>query len=141
MEYIYYFYNFGNHDIADKILEAIERKDFDGFMTYFNSPDNGMEYDLPDEIVVYSENDAEDAGYLDVTDKNNFLKIWVVCGYYDAATPFYSAEWTYNHVFLNDESKDNLQFTYYPSGHMFYVDKEAFDSFRSDAENWYGGTR
>ena len=69
--------------------------------------------------------------------KNPFLKIWVLCGYYDAATPFYSAEYTYRHVFLNDEYKDNLSFTYYPSGHMIYMVKEAFDKFRQDAEVWY----
>lgn len=69
--------------------------------------------------------------------KNPFLKIWVLCGYYDAATPFYSAEWVYNHVFLNEETEKNLSFTYYPSGHMFYVDKEAFAKFRKDAEEWY----
>ena len=25
--------------------------------------------------------------------KNPFLKVWVLCGYYDAATPSYAAEW------------------------------------------------
>ena len=44
-------------------------------MAYFNSPDNGVKYNLPDEIVIDSENDDEDAGYLDVTEKDNFLKI------------------------------------------------------------------
>lgn len=68
---------------------------------------------------------------------NPFLKIWVLCGYYDSATPFYSAEWTFNHIFLNEESEKNLSFTYYPSGHMFYVDKESFDKFRKDAGKWY----
>ena len=69
--------------------------------------------------------------------KNKFLKIWVICGYYDAATPFYGSEWIYSHVFLDDERKDNLRFTYYPSGHMFYADKASFDQFRKDAEEWY----
>lgn len=69
--------------------------------------------------------------------KNPFLKIWVICGYYDGATPFYSAEWVYNHVFLNEEGEKNLSFTYYTSRHMFYVDKASFDQFRKDAEKWY----
>ena len=73
----------------------------------------------------------------DCMSHNPFLKIWVLCGYYDGATPFYSAEWSYNHVFLDDESAKNLQFTYYPSGHMFYIDEEAFAKFRKDAEEWY----
>ena len=71
--------------------------------------------------------------------KNPYLKIWVNCGYYDSATPFYAAEWVYSHVFLNDESKDNLSFSYYPSGHMFYLEKQSFDQFRQNAEIWYMG--
>ena len=70
--------------------------------------------------------------------KNPWLKVWVLCGYYDGATPFYSAEYTFSHVFLSDELKNNLSFTYYPCGHMIYMEKESFDKFRSDAEAWYG---
>ena len=70
--------------------------------------------------------------------KNPFLKVWVLCGYYDAATPFYSAEWVFNHVFIDETHSDNLSFTYYPCGHMIYMEKESFDQFRSDAENWFG---
>ena len=56
---------------------------------------------------------------------------------YDSATPFYAAEWVYAHVFLNEESRDNLSFSYYPSGHMFYLEKTSFDQFRAEAETWY----
>ena len=69
--------------------------------------------------------------------KNPFLKIWVLCGYYDAATPFYATETVYNHVFLSDDRQDNLRFTYYPSGHMIYMEKDSFDKLRKDAEDWY----
>ncbi|MCR5403359.1 MAG: hypothetical protein K6E91_05980 [Butyrivibrio sp.] len=68
---------------------------------------------------------------------NSNLKIWVLCGYYDGATPFYAAEWTYNHVYMDDSRKDNLSFTYYPSGHMFYLDLPSLEQFREDAERWY----
>ena len=70
--------------------------------------------------------------------RNSFLKVWVLCGYYDGATPFHAAEWVYRHVFLNEDSKDRLSFTYYPSGHMIYMVQDAFDQFRADAESWYG---
>ena len=70
--------------------------------------------------------------------RNPFLKVWVLCGYFDGATPFYSAEYTFSHVFLNDDLKDNLSFTYYHSGHMVYMEKESFDKFRRDAEAWFG---
>ncbi len=108
----------------------------------------GFETDTPFIPLSYEVNGAwsfaDDSGLLTQEDivyscmsKNPFLKIWVICGYYDAATPFYSAEWVYNHVFLNEETEKNLSFTYYPSGHMFYVDKVSFDTFRKDAEEWY----
>ena len=69
--------------------------------------------------------------------KNPFLKVWVLCGYYDAATPFYAAEWVYNHVFIDDSLVDNLSFTYYPSGHMIYVNADSRAQFRQEAEAWY----
>lgn len=69
--------------------------------------------------------------------KNPFLKIWVLCGYYDGATPFYSAEYTFSHIFLNEGQKDSLIFTYYPCGHMIYMEKQSFDQFRKDAEAWF----
>ena len=73
----------------------------------------------------------------DCMTKNSFLKVWVLCGYYDGATPFYGAEWVFDHVFLSEDQLDNLSFTYYPSGHMIYLDQTAFDQFRKDAENWF----
>ena len=73
----------------------------------------------------------------DCMSQNPFLKVWVLCGYYDGATPFYSAEYTYSHVFLNEDLTKNLSFTYYPCGHMIYMEKKSFDKFRSDAEAWF----
>ena len=68
---------------------------------------------------------------------NSFLKVWVLSGYYDAATPFYGAKWVFDRVFLNDSLQDNLSFTIYPSGHMFYLDDASLARFRQDAEAWY----
>lgn len=69
--------------------------------------------------------------------KNPFLKVWVLCGYYDGATPFYAAEWMYNHVFINDSLQDNLSFTYYPSGHMIYLNEDSLGQLHQEAEVWY----
>ena len=69
--------------------------------------------------------------------KNKDLKVWVICGYYDLATPFFAAEWVYDHIFLEPEYQKNLSFTYYPSGHMIYLHQPSLAQFRKDAENWY----
>ncbi len=68
---------------------------------------------------------------------NKYLKIWVLCGYYDLATPFFSAEWIYDHVPLEKETRKNLSFTYYPSGHMIYLHEPSLKQFREDAKKWY----
>ena len=73
----------------------------------------------------------------DCMSKNRLMKVWVICGYYDLATPFHTAEWTYNHLFLNDDLQKNLSFSYYPSGHMFYQHEPSLQQFRKDAEAWF----
>lgn len=81
---------------------------------------------------------AQEDTIRDILSKNKFLKIWVLSGYYDAATPFYGTQWQYNHVFANDDVKERITFTHYASGHMLYIDSNSFDQFREDAEKWYG---
>ena len=69
--------------------------------------------------------------------KNRNLKTWVLCGYYDLATPFFAAEWIYSHVFLEGGQKENLKLTYYPSGHMIYMHEPSLKKFREQAKDFY----
>ena len=73
----------------------------------------------------------------DAMNTNRFLKVWVLGGYYDLATPFFSSEWCFDHVFINKEHEKNLQFTHYPSGHMIYLNEPCLAQFRKEAEQWY----
>ena len=103
------------------------------------TPDNldvNGAWTFEDEITSWGGFLAQEQIIHDCISQNPFLKIWVLCGYYDGATPFYSAEYTFSHVFLNDDSQDNLSFTYYPCGHMIYMEQNSFDQFRKDAEAW-----
>ncbi len=85
--------------------------------------------------AIYPFNQAETI-YNNISN-NRFLKVWVLCGYYDLATPFHAAEWTYNHLFLNESCKSQVRFTYYKGGHMFYLDREDHEKFHRDAEAWF----
>lgn len=40
--------------------------------------------------------------------------------------------------FINDALQDNLSFTYYPSGHMIYVNADSLVQLHQDAEAWFG---
>ncbi len=112
-----------------------------GFKT--DRPYYGFSDDVFNQWQFESDNNflAQEDVIRDILSRNKFLKIWVLCGYYDAATPFFGSEWVYSHVFENEDLKDNVSFTYYPAGHMFYLIDDCLAQFHQDAEAWYRGER
>jgi carboxypeptidase C (cathepsin A) len=64
------------------------------------------------------------------------LKLLVVCGYYDHATPFNGIEQTVSHMMLEPSVRKNVTFTYYEAGHMMYVDKKAREKLHRDIDGW-----
>ena len=58
--------------------------------------------------------------------KNPWLKVMVMEGYYDLATPFHAARYTMDHLDLPAQFRKNITWSYYEAGHMMYVrDTEA----------------
>jgi len=64
--------------------------------------------------------------------KNPHLKIFSANGYFDLATPFYLTEYDLDHMMLEPELRGNVQFGYYPSGHMIYLNVDALKQLRED---------
>jgi len=64
--------------------------------------------------------------------KNPHLKIFSANGYFDLATPFFATEYDISHMDLPAELRKNVQFGYYPSGHMIYLNLEALHKLRED---------
>lgn len=64
--------------------------------------------------------------------RNPYLKVWVTCSYYDAATPFFAAENVVAAMNLDPSVRANLSFTYYPSGHMLYIHQPSNRQFKAD---------
>ncbi len=64
------------------------------------------------------------------------MKLLVICGYYDHATPFNGIEQTVNHMGLEPSVRKNVSFTYYEGGHMMYIDKKANDKLHKDVDEW-----
>src|SRR5579884_1381896 len=64
--------------------------------------------------------------------QQTYLKVLVLCGYYDLATPFNGIEHTVNHMGLEPPVRKNIGFAYYESGHMVYIDQKADDKLRRD---------
>ena len=68
---------------------------------------------------------------------NPHLRVLSLNGYYDMATPFFSTERDLKHMMLEPQLRGNLQFRYYPAGHMVYLNPEALHQMRLDMERYY----
>lgn len=64
--------------------------------------------------------------------QNPSLKLLVLNGYYDLATPFAATEYTFDHLALNKKLKSNIQLKYYPAGHMMYIHSKSASTFKKD---------
>ena len=64
--------------------------------------------------------------------QNPFLHVFVGKGYYDLATPFYAAEYTFDHLSLDDSLRPHLSGGYYQAGHMMYVHLPSLAKLKQD---------
>ena len=68
---------------------------------------------------------------------NPYLQVLSMNGWYDMATPFFGTENDLSHMLLEPAQRRNLQFTYYPAGHMTYLNPEALADMKRDLAAWY----
>lgn len=66
--------------------------------------------------------------------KNPHLHVFSANGYFDLATPFFATEYDLDHMNLDPPLRGNVQFGYYPSGHMIYLNTEALHKLHDDLE-------
>jgi len=66
--------------------------------------------------------------------EQGYLRVLVLCGYYDVATPFNGIEETVSHMNLEPPVRKNIGFAYYESGHMVYIDRKAHDKMHKDVD-------
>jgi len=90
---------------------------------------------------VWKEWDYEDfkGRYVDTSEKFRELmsrsrgtKVMVANGYYDLATPHFATEYTFSHMGLDPEVRDNIRMEYYEAGHMMYVHKPSLEKMAGD---------
>ena len=109
-----------------------------------------LEYrsDLPYEVLseqVWQNWDYEDFknAYVDVSEslrevmaRNPYMKVFVANGYYDLATPHFATEYTFSHMGLSSEIRDNVEMRYYGAGHMMYVHLDSLAELAADLRSF-----
>jgi carboxypeptidase C (cathepsin A) len=64
--------------------------------------------------------------------QNQFLRVFVGKGYYDCATPFFAAEYTFDHLGLDPSLRSHITGAYYEAGHMMYVHLPSLAKLKQD---------
>lgn len=65
--------------------------------------------------------------------QNSGLRVFVACGYYDFATPFFAAEYSLNRAGVVPE---RVQYAYYEAGHMMYVHHPSLAALQRDVRQF-----
>lgn len=92
----------------------------------------GYECDLPYEILTgrvhpwsYAEFEGRAVSVSSMLGQamrhNPHLQVYLACGYYDGATPYFAAEHAFAHLSIPEHLRSNIETHYYEAGHMMYV--------------------
>jgi carboxypeptidase C (cathepsin A) len=73
----------------------------------------------------------------DAMRKNPRLKVLSVNGLFDLATPFFITEYDLGHMELDPKLRGNVEFAYYHSGHMIYLNVDALKQLKTDLAGFY----
>lgn len=68
--------------------------------------------------------------------QNPFLHVFVAKGYYDLATPFYAADYTFDHLGLDPSLRNHISGAYYESGHMVYAHLPSLAKLKQDTSQF-----
>ncbi|MFA6119317.1 MAG: peptidase S10 [Parachlamydiales bacterium] len=63
---------------------------------------------------------------------NPNIKIFVGCGYFDLATPFFCNKYAIDHLHLPISYKEKITLQYYEAGHMPYLHRESHKKLKED---------
>lgn len=73
----------------------------------------------------------------DAMTKNPALKVYIGSGYYDFATPYFTAMYDVEHMFLRPELKNNIKHYFYNAGHMYYINLPDMKQFKKDIDAFF----
>jgi len=131
----------GEQNEFDPSYAAIQGP-FTAVLNDYVRQDLGFKSDLPYEILtgrVRPWSFGPGNQYLNVAEdlrramsQNPALKVFVACGYYDFATPFFAAEYTFGHIGFDSDYARRISLHHYEAGHMMYIRRADREQLKKD---------
>lgn len=78
--------------------------------------------------------------FRDALSQNKHMKVLFCEGYFDMACPFYGMRYTVDHMNIDPETKKNIEWAYYPAGHMMYIEKGSRLKLKRDVQSFFART-
>lgn len=103
----------------------------------YSLPGFNWNWDRPGSYFPFSPNTSPDLASAMIENPN--LKVLVLNGIYDAATPFYGTEYTFSHIDIPEELESNISMEYYEAGHMMYTHIPSLKKFKEDVASFITG--
>ncbi|HVB02422.1 MAG TPA: hypothetical protein VNE41_01760 [Chitinophagaceae bacterium] len=132
-----------HYDPSDVNLSGVFTATFNEYVRKDLKYKNDLVYEPLADVWPWDYRNVENR-FLDVSETlhqamvtNPYLHIWVVCGYFDLATPFFNAEYVVRHMGMKPDQQKRLQITYYKAGHMVYISKSTITKLHGDAVNFF----
>jgi len=72
--------------------------------------------------------------------KNPYMHVYIAEGMYDAATPYFAVDYTFDHMDLTPEAHKNISRDHFNAGHMVYIDNASMDKLKRDIDRLYDET-
>ena len=72
--------------------------------------------------------------------KNPYMHVYIAEGMYDAATPYFAVDYTFDHMELPPQAHKNITRDHFNAGHMVYIDDTSMAKLKRDMDGFYSET-
>ncbi|MDQ2839699.1 MAG: peptidase S10 [Acidobacteriota bacterium] len=72
--------------------------------------------------------------------KNPYMHVYIAEGMYDAATPYFAVDYTFDHMDHTPQAHKNIVRDHFNAGHMVYIDNASMDKLKRDLDRLYDET-
>jgi carboxypeptidase C (cathepsin A) len=101
--------------------------------------DPDLQYNIWGPVRPWNRDDGANVGEMlrSGMQANPYLKVLIQGGYFDAATDYFSAQYTISHIQPGGDFRDRFRFAWHESGHMMYLRQEDLESANQELRDFF----